>query len=46
MCLRVVGVKWKERESDGRPVMSEDEEAFFCTGDLCIYRTLLAAQKE
>jgi len=39
-------VRWKEREGDGSEDLNKGEERFFCAGDLCIYRTLLAAQKE
>jgi len=28
MCLKVVGVKWKERAGDRREVLSEEEEEF------------------
>jgi len=46
MYLKVVGMRWKEREGNGSEDLNKGEEEFFCTGDLCIYRTLLAAQKE
>jgi len=29
MCLKVVGVKWKEREGDGSEDMKKREEEFF-----------------
>jgi len=43
MCWKVEGVVWKERDGDGRENLNEEE--FSCRSVLCIYRTLLTAQK-
>jgi len=39
MCLKVVGVYWKERDDDGRKDLSEEEERrrVFPVREICVY---------
>jgi len=45
ICWKLEGAVWKTRDGDGRADLNGGEEVS-CMRVLCIYRTLLAAQKE
>ena len=45
MCQKVEGVIWKQTMME-RMTWTKVQKGFFCRDFLCIYRTLLAAQKE